>query len=141
MSKTGPKPKGGTTYVHTAAELDEIERHVLVSGDLGMSRADMLAVMPMAAHRMKWLLALLAVQRRVAPVGWTRWTRYYSPAAARRVLLAQREADAAKASADDCGALARELLPFRRVIVPANKAMPLMPAGPRSVFELVRAAA
>ena len=139
--KRGPKPKGGTTYTHTPAELDAIVRHVLNSGDSGMSRADMLAVMPMQKARMKWLLALLAAQRRIVAVGWIRWTRYYSAAAAQRVKKAQREIAEAKAIAQEAADTSGELLPFRRLIVPAHQAAPLMPAGPRSVWDYARVAA
>lgn len=133
MSNTGPKPKGGTSYKHTPAELDEIVGHVLASGSAGMSRNDMLALMPMAAHRMKWLLALLALRRRIVPVGLVRWRRYFAPALAARAAAAKRHEDVCT-YAEQSG----ESLPFRRVIVLASEATPLMPAGPRSVFELAR---
>jgi len=135
---------GGTRFSYTAAELDALHALVSGTGECGMSRPEALAAMPMHRVRMQFLLRVLCDQGRLGSVGWTRWTRYYTPAIARQV--ARRERDA-KRERDEASAVMAEQdqdpcpIPIRRIIVPANQAVPLMPAGPRSVFDLARVAA
>ena len=133
----------GTVYSYTEDEMREIVGHVTAAGAAGVSRADMLAVMPMQKARMKWLLALLAKSGRISSLGVTRWTRYYSHEAARVAADCAQAAERERIEADHllaCFDTRETLLPIRRPVVDARQAPPLRPMGPRSVFELAAAA-
>lgn len=133
-------PKTGTRYAYTAAELEALRNLVWSTGRRGLSRPEALASMPMHRSRMKFLLRELCDLGKAGSHGWTRWTRYYSPEMARHVAEHGREKELQAAAEDPAAEDAPCSLPVHRVIVPAHLAPRLSPAGPRSVFDLARAA-
>jgi len=131
-------------WVMNEADLARVLELVAASGMDGMSRADLLAAMPMPVFRMIALVRILVDAGKIVRVGDNnRWSRYLTPAHAQAKALAAARAEVqqpaqADETDDDYGPCP---VPVRRSWVQAREVAPLRPAGPRSVFDLAGSAA